>query len=294
MATNLWPNASVESGVTEWGSHSGGVITQSSTKAWDQTYSLKVAIETGNYGGTYSDVIADIVEGSTQYTFSVYHNPDIIMDLWIDVVDQDANNISNGTLVTDAAANTWARSSRTFTTGAGDTGLRIRIRNKVDDETTNFYLDGFMLETGASASEWVDYAATVSFSATVAAVTTTGTAGDGAWDIGAYIYTGGATGAATLHITHDYSATVAASVTTGTPVLNVATTDEFSATIAAVVTTGTPHLLTGAQLSGIDPTITSATTARTTTSATTARTTASSTTARTITLSTTARTIHSK
>ena len=161
----------------------------------------------------------------------------------------------------------------------------------VPTDASELYFDDF----ASDDTSWVGgTGATVSFSATVAAVTTTGTAGDGLWDMGPFIYTGGSVGAATLHITHDYSATVAAAVATGTPVLNVATTDEFSATIAAVVTTGTPHLLTGAQLSGIDPTITSATTARTTTSATTARTTASSTTARTITLSTTARTIHSK
>ena len=112
------------------------------------------------------------------------------------------------------------------------------------------------------------------FSATVAAVTTTGSV--------------------TLDITHDFSATVVATFSTGAATVVTVTTDEFSATVAASFTTGAAILATGAPINSIDSTITSVTTARTITSSTTARTITSSTTARTTTSSTTARTINSK
>ena len=305
MATNLWENADLESDYTGWAASNGGLLATSSTKSVQGTSSLRINSAAGdNYAGAKSTTRD--VDASTQYTFSIYVNPDVEISIGCTIYDQADGWLQGGNVT--CSADTDTRITRTFTTGESATGVyAIVAKNNVNTEEY-WYVDAAMLETGGSASAWVDYDAgttvsfsatvaavsstgtpalgvTQNFSATIAAVTTTGAAGDGAWDIGAYIYTGGATGAATLHITHDYSATVAASVTTGTPVLNVATTDEFSATIAAVVTTGTPHLLTGAQLSGIDPTITSATTARTT---------ASSTTARTITSSTTARTIHSK
>ena len=72
MATNLWPNADLESGIDDWTLKDAATILHSTTRAWQETYSLEIDTNGGTYSGATSD-IKSIVEESTQYTFSFYY-----------------------------------------------------------------------------------------------------------------------------------------------------------------------------------------------------------------------------
>lgn len=156
MAVNLWPNADVEPNIDDWNISNGGVLVHSSTYAWNETYSLRLW---GNgfdgYAGILSD-IKSIVSESTQYTFSFYTRAtDGSTPISGQVQDQDGNWLQSITVNT--TTDTWVRSSATFTTGAGDTGIKILIEKNNNTDDVYFYFDAFMLETGSSASTWEDY-----------------------------------------------------------------------------------------------------------------------------------------
>ena len=68
---NEWPNADLESGITDWTLKDAGTILHSSTRAWQETYSLEIDTNGGSYAGATSDEKA--VDESTQYTLSFYY-----------------------------------------------------------------------------------------------------------------------------------------------------------------------------------------------------------------------------
>jgi len=195
MATNLWPNASLEWWITDWTLSNGGILAQSTTKAYDSSNSLRINSNSfDNYAGATSDT--QDVDASTQYTFSVYVNPDVELSIACTVYDQADGWLQGGN--TTCAANGWTRITRTFTTGEAATGVYVVISKNNTSSEEYWYVDGVMLETGASASAWVDYAGGPALVELVIADCTTDLSCDGAsppsdglWDIGAYIYSSG-------------------------------------------------------------------------------------------------------
>jgi len=159
MAVNLWYNGSMEEDIVEGGGWIGfqsGAVVQSTDQAWDQTNSLKVTPASDMTSGCASEQHLYIVEAETQYTVSCYIYPEESHDYTIVVDDQGGTKIDEvdtGALTAD----TWTRVSLTVTTGVGDYGIRIRILKNADANTDVFYVDGVMVETGSSASTWVDF-----------------------------------------------------------------------------------------------------------------------------------------
>ena len=194
MATNLWPNADLEANIDDWTGDGGGSISHSTTQAWEETYSLGVAWTDGNYDGAISDT-KSIIDASTQYTFSFYaYVEDADVDLRIVIRDQDSNTLA-ATTYSAHASGSWVRHDETFTTGVAATGINVLIRQQNTAVDTNFYIDAVMLETGESASAWVNYgdaAVELVIADASLALSADGSGSvDGLWDLGAYIYTFG-------------------------------------------------------------------------------------------------------
>ena len=193
MAINLWPNASFESGVDDWNlSGSLDPIGWSTEQAWDSTHSMKVS-GFGQFEGVISDV-KSVVSGGTQYTLSMYgYKTGTTQTYALRINDQDGNQISAASTETINTGE-WTRFDRTFTTGADDTGIIVWLYANSGGDLGSVYYDGVMLETGASASEWVDYITDdVSILAPSLAMSTViynpvVTASTNVWDAGAYIY----------------------------------------------------------------------------------------------------------
>ena len=158
MATNIWGNADLESGIADWNSGAlGGDISWSTTKsnsAVDSgTHSLKVDPTSNVRAGCLSDAVP--VSSSTQYTVSWYINPDnAAINYRAEFFDQD-NNAVSAVLDNTYTADTWTRVSKTFTTGVDDTGFKLGVRKNNVAGGDLFYIDCVMLETGGSASAWV-------------------------------------------------------------------------------------------------------------------------------------------
>ena len=212
MATNLWPNADLESGVSPW-TDTGGYtdISQSSTKKWEQSYSLLVETNGYAYNGTMCSF--DGIEESTQYTFSFYAEVDASsVDMHLIIEDQDTNQLAGYTF-DNMTTGSFIRYEGMFYTGAGDTGIIVKILQWATTVDTNIYIDGVMLETGGTASAWVNYSnpseelviadashvhaaesPTITQTSFVLVlddathVHTSAGAGDGLWDLGAYIW----------------------------------------------------------------------------------------------------------
>ena len=55
MATNLWPNADLETNIDDWNPISSAALVHSDTEAYEQTYSLRVTPTTSVWGGTESE-----------------------------------------------------------------------------------------------------------------------------------------------------------------------------------------------------------------------------------------------
>ena len=219
MATNLWPNADLESDADDWNSLNGGTPSHSTTQSNNAvdggSNSVKCVVSAHAYSGIESD-IKSIVSAETQYTFSVYVYNTGTHQIRLEIRDQDSNSL--GAQSFTVTQNTWTRISRTFTTGAGDTGIVLRIFKGNDVAEADFYADTLMVETGASASAWVNYSSGTAIAvgnvgnSSIAAVTpvtiaanttfTVGnvgnssiagynpntTIGTGLWEVGAYIY----------------------------------------------------------------------------------------------------------
>ena len=216
MATNLWPNADLEANIDDWNERFCDGISQSSAESYEQTYSLLVDVNSGEYSGAETDYKA-VVDPNTQYTISAY------------VLSAGADNALRAVLFGDDTGNlgannqtanssTWVRHVITFTTSADETTISLRITKNNHTGTVNFYVDAIMLETGDTASAWENYSSGVAFTvgnvgavsiaaltpATIAANTTftVGNVGNssiagyspntvigtGLWEIGAYIY----------------------------------------------------------------------------------------------------------
>lgn len=91
------------------------------------------------------------VSASTQYTVTfwakgVSNYASVLMTL--DVQDQDGNVIQTQGTTLSAA---WTQKTITFTTGAGDSAIRIRLYKTGSTNRTEFDLTGFMLVAGSSA-----------------------------------------------------------------------------------------------------------------------------------------------
>jgi len=155
MATNLWENADLESGIADWNDGSNSTISSDSSIYWEGAKSLKCVVPSNGTVEFRSDV-KYIVEESTIYTVSAYwYVTNADLEMVIVVKDQGGSFINNG--LVSGTADTWHRVTCAFQTGAGDTGIKIEFQKEQSAEVGDFYIDGIMLETGSSASTWVDY-----------------------------------------------------------------------------------------------------------------------------------------
>ena len=296
MATNLWPNADLESGVSEWTAFNNATASQSSTRAWEQTYSLKVITGTTPNAGVQSDAVTGLT-GSTWYCASFYIWCDDAITLRQDIKDQDENLI--GGIDHSPAAGEWVRVYKSLQIAADDTGVVVTLYRKTDTTNTNVYIDGFMLETGDTPSEWVNYSAgseteidatlgsltltgynatvdaqvDTDIDATLGSLTLTGynptvsagtaiavegpASGDGAWDLGAYIYPDA--GGGILFLT-GFNATVEAGASTSIDAtLGSLTLAGYNATVDAQTVTDIDVALGSLTLSGFNPTVSAGT-----------------------------------
>ena len=170
MATNLWPNADIESGIDDWASRGGATISHSTEQKWEQLYSLKVEPTVNVNDGAWSDYKA-VIEGSTEYTMSLYIYPTATVQYKILMVGDVSGTLNDANF--DGTPDEFGRVEVTATPGASDTTLRIDIKKNNDASTDTFYVDAVMLETGTPASAWENYGTGVEFAATIAAVTDT-------------------------------------------------------------------------------------------------------------------------
>ena len=169
---NLWPNADLESGIADWTSKDAGTLLHSSTRAWQETYSLEIDTNAESYAGATSDEKA--VDESTQYTLSFYYwINDSGVDFRVYITDQDSNFLF-GETIAGATSGSWVRhTAGVITTGAGDTGVVLQFSQHETTIDTLIYIDAIQLETGGTANTWENYSSGIEFAATVAAVTDT-------------------------------------------------------------------------------------------------------------------------
>ena len=220
MAVNLFPNADIETSIAEWElASANGVLTWGTTRSQSGldggTHAIRFDTEGyANAGYRLKSGSYVPVDSSTQYTISFYvWVEDSGLDLRIRIRDQDlGNNI--GRTESAVTAGQWNRLDYTFTTASDTTAIEFTLYQITTTVDTFFDVDCIMLETGASASTWVNYSAgseilvvadcahahtadspviTQGGSLTVADCAHAHTAvgfqgGDGLWDVGAYIY----------------------------------------------------------------------------------------------------------
>jgi len=156
MATNLWENADLESGIADWNDGLNSTISSDSSIYWEGAKSLKCVVPSNGTVEFRSDV-KYIVEESTIYNVSAYwYVTNADLEMVIVVKDQDGNFINNG--LVSGTADTWHRVTCAFQTGAGDTGIKIEFQKfGSTSEVGDFYIDGVMAEIGSSTSSWVNY-----------------------------------------------------------------------------------------------------------------------------------------
>jgi len=151
IGRNLWSNANLEYGISDWEAKQSCAIYWSTAQAWEGTHSLFMD-PTSQYWHLRSAYHP--VAESTQYSFSFYIFPTTdITGGWAHVYDQDGNGISE-VAYGACTGNTWTRITVNsgFTTGVGDTSIRVLI--EAGDYNYDFYFDGFKLELGPSATPW--------------------------------------------------------------------------------------------------------------------------------------------
>ena len=201
MATNLWPNADFESGVSDW--HAGsGTGTQSSEQAFEQTYSLKWTPTDAAYANWESDA-KTIVSPSTDYVVSIYFYPTTTHDYQLQVYG-DVEGLIGTASPGNLTGGEWTRVEVAVTTGASDSALNLRVRKANNVDLDPVYLDAVMVETGSgAASAWANYVSGATTAINPQLLTTsismfnplvTNVSPTLEWDAGAYIYTGDASG----------------------------------------------------------------------------------------------------
>lgn len=89
------------------------------------------------------------VDESTQYTFSVYLKGTAGKAMKLVVYEQDENQLAQNTSITLTAD--YVQHTVTFTTGAGDTYVSLRILKNSDTSNHTFYTRGLMLVEGDTA-----------------------------------------------------------------------------------------------------------------------------------------------
>ena len=158
-AINLWPNASLESGIDDWRTQGQDVtLSHSNARSKFGTWSLKAACaSTGN--NNWSTVDYFTVLPGTEYTWSAYFLLDEDApgaDLNVFIVDFDFNNLTGFVDVT-LIDETWVRFELTFTTLTSTKILTSMQEISGVDTPGDIYMDGVMLELGGTMSDWVDH-----------------------------------------------------------------------------------------------------------------------------------------
>ena len=147
---NFFTEPSMEAGIDFWNAKNSGVLAHSTTQKWDGSYSLSVDATGAANRGTISDEIA--VTAGVQYTLTFYGYSTASESVRLQLTDQDSNFMSNTDL--SLVADTWTRFTKTFTAGAGDTGIFVALQSLDAGMAAIFYVDGFQIELGAAATAW--------------------------------------------------------------------------------------------------------------------------------------------
>ena len=150
-AVNLWPNADLELGGGDWFRAETGWRSWHLVAAHEGVLGL-YWYDDHAYGGVVSEV-KSVVEENTKYTFSAWLFFQGSINFKFAILDQDDNEISS----IDISGSGWERKSITFTTGSGDTGIKLKWTKDNDTDNSQQYLDQVMLETGDTMSDWVNY-----------------------------------------------------------------------------------------------------------------------------------------
>jgi hypothetical protein len=158
---NLFTDSSFRGGIHWWETRGSPVPSKSWSRdqAFDGNESLRADLSTSLYSGIDHARGPVPVAGSTQYTFSFYlRNGNGSVNYDFIVMDQDENTIQSSTNQS-STQDTWVRHEVTFTTGSDDTGAGIAIRKSNDATVVTIYVDAIQLETGASATAYLESAA---------------------------------------------------------------------------------------------------------------------------------------
>ncbi len=114
--------------------------------------SLEVITGANLNAGTDSPVAP--AAATTEFTASFWiRRTESVVDIHLLVRDQDDNAIATSPNFA-TTANTWFRVSFTFTTGAGDTGVILRIVKNGSATDITFQLDGAQIEIGDTATDY--------------------------------------------------------------------------------------------------------------------------------------------
>ncbi len=149
---NLWTNADVETSVDDWNAQASCAISWGTDQFWEGSHSLKVT-PNDQWWAVRSDA-KTIVQASTAYTVSFYVRPtDTLANDYVYVYDQDNNEIA-AVSAGHPTGGAWTRVHLHFTTGVGDTGVKIHFEAQTNTVT---WLDGFQVEAGSSETTWVNY-----------------------------------------------------------------------------------------------------------------------------------------
>ena len=151
---NLFPNSSFEDGITGWANSFNGVVSSDTAHVTEGTKCLKNDVSGAgtNPGGEFTSVP---IVAETQYTVSFNIYAAVATGIKIQIKDQDDNAIGTS-LEKAVAATTWESENYTFTTGAGDTAVKVRIFDAQTGTGSALYIDEIQLEAGAAATAWVD------------------------------------------------------------------------------------------------------------------------------------------
>lgn len=150
---NLVTNPSIETDTTGYSGYDTGAVSQVSTYSLRGGYSLKCDTGAGTYAGLWYDGIA--VAGATEYTLSFWIRTDTDFVGRLYITDQDDNAIVAAYNFGSVTGN-WQRFTKTFTTGAGDTSIKVRIGKNNDATDLNFYVDAVQCEQKAYATSYAD------------------------------------------------------------------------------------------------------------------------------------------
>lgn len=154
LQENLIPNASIEAGTTGYAIQGAGVTITTSTTALFGGSSLQVTTPGTTGGEGVSNITPYItISPSTSYTASVYVRGSGTVALALQEYTSTPTFVAETASASVVLSATWQRLTITRAMTASGTRARLVART-VGAQAVTFLTDGWMLETGSTASEW--------------------------------------------------------------------------------------------------------------------------------------------